>query len=859
MSSIELSFENPWFLLLAIPSFAIILLPFLRLPARRRKTFRKIAPVVLHTIVVLLLILIISGFNVVRDLDEQAVMLLVDLSDSTGTVQSEIEDHTQQLLELIDKNTPVGVVAFGKTQLYTVKFDEDRSFSVTKVDSDATDIDGALEYASSLLPTDKAGHIILLSDGKETDGDANNTAHYLASRGVRIDAVYFDTTQLSTAEVQISTFASPDGAYVGDVMTFAATIQSNTDTEVTLSLYDDGELVTNLSQNITSGSNMIELNCEAESAGIHAYQLALQAQEDTLLQNNTSYAYVNVASQSAVLIIADTIGNGEKLAQLLSADNTVTTVTAPNAPNSIIDLCDYDEVILSNVDYSQLPSDYDALLETYVGVYGRSLLAVGGENTFMYGGMEGTALEEMLPVTFTLQEDAEGKSVALMLVLDCSNSMSQQSMYLSVAKQGAIKCVEAMSQNDYVGVISFNSTAYLKSPLIEASDSNKDSLTRIISALTTNRGTYYTEALEMAQEELKNSNADIKHIIFLSDGQPSDYGYSQAVESASNDGITVSTIGLGYSSSILESMAEAGSGRYYYVSSASDLPDIMLSETEQVTVSSLITGEFTPVVTVESDLSTVVGVSTLPNIYGYLGTTIKDGATAYIVTDEDRPIYASWAFGLGTVACFTSDLNGQWSAGWLADDIGIATTLAMVSTTIDDVHHNSSISAEIAVRGQTTDITVITAGNAEDTLNLTVASDSGTEAYVPTQIDPSVFTASVKTADPGVYELMITQTDSSGTIVDYLEAAITVSYSSEYNAFADSGEPLLSTLCSYSDGGIYTDMQQLANVQVSSISIVYNPMIAFAVISAFLMLADIAIRKLRWKDIRNYFITHKSK
>ena len=172
-------------------------------------------------------------------------------------------------------------------------------------------------------------------------------------------------------------------------------------------------------------------------------------------------------------------------------------------------------------------------------------------------------------------------AVALMLVLDCSMSMSQQSTYLQVAKQGAIKCVEAMSDNDYVGVVSFNRSAYLKSSLIEANETNKASLTRIISGLTTSQGTYYTEALEMAHEELLKSNAAVKHIIFLSDGQPSDRGYSEAVSNAAKDGITVSTIGLGYSSSILESMAESGSGRYYYVSSASDPPNIMLSETEQ--------------------------------------------------------------------------------------------------------------------------------------------------------------------------------------------------------------------------------------------------------------------------------------
>ena len=859
MSNIKLAFENPWLLLLAIPAFAVILLPFLRLPKKRRKTVKKIVPVVLHLVVVSLLVLILSGFTIVRTSDEQAIMLVVDFSDSTQTVQEDIVSHTEELLDLIDKNTPVGVIAFGQNQVYAVDIEEKtREFSVSNVQTDATDLDAALEYAASLLPSDKAGHIIILTDGKETDGNVDNTAHYLATRGIRIDAVYFDTTDLTTAEVQIGSFFAPDGAYVGDEVTFSAEIKSNTEGNVTLLLYDNDTEVATLETDISSGSTTVELTAIPDSAGIHSYRLVMETDADTLSENNECYAYLNVAGESTVLIIADTIANASVLENVISSENTVTTVTAQNAPNTIIELCNYDEIILSNVDYDNLPNGYDELLNTYVSVYGRSLLMVGGSETYMYGNMEGTAIEEMLPVTFSLSESSEGSSVALMLVLDCSNSMSQQSTYLSVAKQGAIKCVEAMSDNDYVGVISFNRSAYLKSELIEANDTNKNSLTRIISGLTTSQGTYYTEALEMAHEELLKSDAAVKHIIFLSDGQPSDYGYSEAVSEAAADGITVSTIGLGYSSSILESMAESAGGRYYYVSSASDLPNIMLSETEQVTVSSLITGEFTPVINKESDLTANINVNSLPTISGYLGTTIKENATAYITTEEGHPIYASWTYGVGTVACFTSDLNGNWSSSWLNDETGVAITQNMIETTVADAHHDSTLSAEMTVRGKTTDVVVMTSGTStENALSITVASENGSKSYVLTQTDPGIYETSIPTEYAGIYTVMITETDASESIVDYLETAIAVSYSAEYDAFAASGDSLLSAICDYSGGKIYSDMQELVNVKVSAISMIYSPLVLFAVLIMIFMLADIAVRKLRWKDVKNYFVKAK--
>ena len=48
-------------------------------------------------------------------------------------------------------------------------------------------------------------------------------------------------------------------------------------------------------------------------------------------------------------------------------------------------------------------------------------------------------------------------------------------------------------------------------------------------------------------------------------------------------------------------------------------------------------------------------------------------------------------------------------------------------------------------------------------------------------------------------------------------------------------------------------------MQVGTIRAIFNPMALFGIIALLLMPTDIAIRKLRWKDIRNYFMILKHK
>ena len=333
------------------------------------------------------------------------------------------------------------------------------------------------------------------------------------------------------------------------------------------------------------------------------------------------------------------------------------------APVSLTELNRYRKTVLLGVAAFDLPDRLAGQLALYAE-QGGSVLAAGGERSFSLGGMRGTAYETLLPVSFDYAAE-KAESAALMLVIDCSNSMSDSGGWwwndgpenLSMAKQGAIRSIETLSAEDTVGIVSFNSKATLRSPLVQATESEKAVLSRMVSSLGTSRGTYYCDALNMAWEELKTSDAPVRHVIFLSDGEPSDYGYDDIVREMAGEGISLSAIAIGYSSSVLSRMASEGGGRYYPVNSVEELPEIMLGETQNVLSDPLI----------EEDTAVTLpgGIPTdLPDLKGYIGTTLKDTAELVLQTETGDPVLAGWTIGDGTADAFASDLIGEWTRGW---------------------------------------------------------------------------------------------------------------------------------------------------------------------------------------------------
>lgn len=835
MSNIELRFERPWLLLLMIPAVLLILLPYFRMPKRRRKTAKRIVPVVLHCIMAAMLIILLTGFAIVRNTDNQAVVILVDHSDSTAAVRSAIDERATTLQKQLRKTASVKTVVFGGDQAEKLQADLEIS--------DATDLAGALDYAAALLPDDKVGRIVLISDGKQTDGDGASTAQYLHSQGVRIDTVWVDSS-ISDREAQIGAFTAPATAFVGDNVVLTAVIESNSKSTMILTVHDGQEEVYNRQLTVDDTGTVLEIEVPAKTTGIHSYRLTMQADQDTLPHNNTAVTVVEVLEKPHVLLLAGERTDTSGLEAALKDEAEITVYSAAKSPRKLAELCNYDGVILMNVHADDLPKNFGSLLSRYASECGRSVIAIGGAETFMYGAMRNTDFEKMMPVDFSLSRTSEDDAVALMLVVDCSLSMSQQSAYMSVAKQGSIKCVESMTENDFVGLISFNQEATVEAPLAKNTREHKDSLNRIISGLTTSKGTYYTDALDLAHQELLKSEAEIRHILFVSDGGPADSTYTELFEGINADGITISTIALGHESTVLSNMADSCGGSYYFVQEATELPNIMLSLTQHVTVNSLMTGSFAP-----RTLSNTLGLPDgLPSLDGYLGTTLKRGADVYMTVEDGNPLLASHTWGKGTVTVFTTDLTQRWSSRWLQQP-GLITDV--LGPFLPKTHQDSALTVETVAGVRTVGLTVRTPDT--EGYVLTVEGDGFSGQLSASS--PGVYKGTVPVKGIGGYAVTVTQINLKGEVVDAWSATVPVSVNKEYDAFADNGADLMKSISVYGGGVAAASVQTLAEVTAEEISTVKDLRLAFGILFALMFIADIGIRKLRWKDFKNLWLT----
>ena len=839
-----ISLNNPWGLLL-IPLIIGIIIHFSR-GLKKTVGRRYKAIVVTRILLSILLILSLIGVNIKTYVRDVATIFLVDLSESTEAYVTDFKDFIESSLEHATDKDKIGVVTFGlnseveytlSNRLKSVNFQ-------TNPGKGFTNIEMGLRMSQALLPDNTMKRIVLLTDGLENLGNSSNEGEMLKYND--IDLKVYRVEGIQGPEVQINNIEMPKTTYENQSFDIAINIYSNIKTQGTITLYSGRQLVGERQVSIEKGDNRFLFRDKATESGFKSYRAVINPKEDTLTRNNQYSTFMEVRGNPRVLVIEGESGEGRELNKLLQASNIETEyIKGREAPRNLSELAKYSSIILCDVSIDNLNNVFLSSLESYVKDYGGGLVVTGGENSYAMGGYYQTVLEEILPVEMEMKTKGEVPNLGLLLIIDKSGSMEATDFGLSrmeLAKEAAIKAVDSLRPKDEVGVIAFDGSPQWVVNLSPAD--NKQEIVDSIGTIRAGGGTSILPALREGYLALKESDTKLKHIILLTDGIAERSGYDYLIEDMKKEGITISTVAVGGDSdvSLLEYIAQAGKGRYYFVDEYSSIPEIFTKETLLASKSYLNNRSFYPRVSHYHDIINPF-LDGVPLLDGYIGTTAKSRAETILYSDEDDPILSTWQYGLGRTVAWTSDVSGKWSSNYLSTNEGVDFLLNIVEWTFPRVN-NENMTIKSQNLGVTEEIIVMNSSeesNQHDTMVTIIPPSLESYEIKLNSTRPGEYKGIINVEEEGVYILRGSQYEGEN-IISTASHGIAVNYSKEYDI--TSSQNRLDSLIARADGEYISDPTEVFDKKTSRVLGSRDLTDILIILAMLLLVVDIGLRRL---------------
>lgn len=615
--------------LLALPLVIWAVLAF-----RRRQTGWPLRIASLSAIV-----LALAGFSL--RVEPTSVAVLVDVSDSAGNNAL----HTAQQLDFAVGENRVSWFVVGATSAHV-----NEPTVPAALDTSATAL------AEGLLAAEASGakRILVISDGLVEQTEILAHAPLVSVDTIHVPAV---------DDVGFTEVITPESYTPGTRAELTAVVHSTVDTEALL-ITRYGEEIASQQVTLTAGYNHVQVPVQATTVpgAVLPIELQLDVPFSQPVANDTAEVSLVVAAPEEVLVIGD-----EALARLLE-QHGISVVRGTSG--HIVTPLPYSMVAIRG-SATEFSRGQLGIIADYL-TNGGGLLMTGGEESFGFGGWQRTELEALLPVDSDLQTNVLQPQVAMVMIIDRSNSMSAgRPSRIALAREGAMQVVELAYHKDLLGVIAFAdpaNTAWIFEPR-PATDRGKREMLSLISRIEPNGGTVLEPGYRMAIEALTDIDAAVRHIVILSDGQLYDgsplFGgggmpdFFQIARDAADIGITTSTIALGNEADFeqLSRISEGGRGRYYEALDAAGIPRIFTAEALQTNRALLVEEQLVPTLhpnpfgTPESPLGA---------LEAYIATHAKPDAQIVLEADRNEAILATRNVGLGRAAALTTDLNA-WS------------------------------------------------------------------------------------------------------------------------------------------------------------------------------------------------------
>jgi len=873
----NISFDNPYLLLLIIPALLLVIVPFFITRNKDNKKAAWTVSLIIHAVIIVLVGLAAAGLSATTVLTKTTVYVLADVSYSSDRNLDEIDGYIADINAALPENSTLGVVCFGREcVMLTPAGRPIKSVSEAEVDKSSTDIVGALNYTEGLFPDDSLKRIVIITDGNDTMNQSRSTLASTVSRltenGIKVDAIFLDNTlKEGENEVQLLDAEYAPSTYTGFANEASFLIQSSGNIDLILELYqrekaEEGEpekeykKIDSTVITTESGLSTVKMRLPSDISGSFDYKAVLVTEDDISPYNNTRTFTQMIVGKTKILLVTGDPAD-EYLVKTFYGENAEIDSYLINGSNGRVpftleDLIVYDEFVISNLDIRNIRNvnAFIDSLDMAISQYGKSLITLG--DLSLQTNSEDTIFKkfaELLPVKFG-NTDRDGRLYTI--VLDVSHSMFMASKF-TIAKDSAVKLLSILDENDYVCLVTFSGEVTVKTP--KKVRDCKEELINYIDSLTTGHGTDIGMGLEEALKTVKALNLSENQIMLISDGfsfesERSAVDVSKELYEA---GATVSAINTYIPAegtngrTLMRNVVNAGKGgKYYEISSPERVSDVVFGDMAK-DVGDVIIEKDSSVKIARTKDGIVSGIASLPNISGYVLSLEKYDATVpltvtYVKSNgyqETVPLYAYRSHGNGTVASFTSSLTGEWTKHWNAEDKSAFVKNLFISNTPDEREdHPFTLKLELTEYDAYVEIVPSILDPAAVT-KIKITYPTGRTITRTLTFDSTKYFYTLETGLTGTYRISATYSYEEKVYTE--EITFDIPYLPEYNAFA-----------SFDKFNVYEFMRGSGSTNVGSIPDLSNNkneittykqsfIVPLLIAAISLFVIDVIVRKLR--------------
>ncbi|MBI2104822.1 MAG: VWA domain-containing protein [Candidatus Omnitrophica bacterium] len=621
----------------------------------------------------------------------EAPRYLLYLVDGSSSIDARQREWLARRIASVDALRPQAmeraVVSFGADARLVVPFGRERlddpalirrALEGAGADPARTNVEAALLSVPAWLPprhlsvqpsgaAEPRGSVVLLSDGRETDGSAAGIAAAVRRLGLAVFPV--PPPLFGEARTVWEELAVPPVVQQGSPVPLQLVVANGSPrpkrAEVAVALH--GVVIKRQRMTVRPGWQVLTLDIPAIGRGTMALDVSLAIPDERLAERRR--AYTEVEGPPRVALVTD---RAAALSPFASALKRREIELAVLRPADLADgaLLDYDALVLFNLPKSSLADGQVEAIRTYVERFGGGLVMVGLGGDLAKEIQTPSPLDALLPVQFEPKGLREAKRrVCMILLIDRSASMLGPR--IAATKRAAVALVKQLSPEDLVGILAFDTQPYVVAEVQQAEQVGPRLVEKLVK-LRSSGGTDVFPALTASADRLELTGATLKHIILLSDGNTpfNRAAYTALVESFRHSGVTVSTIGIGaafINEDYLRWLAESTGGTFYQMRSLEELPQLIARDTqEELGRLPFAEGLFRPSKTPTAEW--FEGTDEWPRLRGYVTATAKPGSRVELTVDGgegEEPLLVRWTVGQGRVVSFTSDADTRWSPEWI--------------------------------------------------------------------------------------------------------------------------------------------------------------------------------------------------